>query len=97
MSAQPGESKTEKIIQHRKGTAGTSAFVGSSRVRVSDIAQLYETLRLEFVAARIQEEIPHLSESEIVAALRYWQGHPDEIAQEIERDEEALRSLQSAG
>jgi uncharacterized protein (DUF433 family) len=86
----------DKIIQHRKGTAGTSAYVGNSRVRVSEIAQLYETLEFESVAARIQEAIPHLSEPEIIAALRYWQDHPDEIAREVERDKEALKSLKSA-
>jgi uncharacterized protein (DUF433 family) len=85
-----------KVIQHRKGSGGVSAYVGDSRVRVSDIAQLYETLLAELVVERIREALPHLAEAEITEAIRYWRAHPQEIAEEIERDEVAASSLESA-
>ncbi len=85
-----------KVIQHRKGSGGVSAYVGDSRVRVSDVAQLYETLLADLVVEGIHDAWPHLSDAEITEAIRYWQAHPQEIADEIDRDEEAVRSLKSA-
>jgi uncharacterized protein (DUF433 family) len=85
-------------IEHRKGAAGIAmAYVGRSRVRVSDIARQYEVLLDELMTKNIQESYPHLTEEEIFAAIRYWRDHPDEISEEIERDEEIIRSLKSAG
>lgn len=85
-----------KAIQHRKGSGGVSAYVGDSRVRVSDVARLYETLLTELVIERIHEALPHLTEPEVTEAIRYWHAHPKEIADEIERDENAARTLKSA-
>jgi len=85
-----------KVIQRREGASGPSTYVGDSRVRVADIALMYEALQLELVAERIREAVPHLTEPEIIAAIRYWREHPEEIAQEIERDEDALKDLKSS-
>jgi uncharacterized protein (DUF433 family) len=85
-------------IEHRKGAAGIAmAYVGRSRVRVSDIARQYEVLLDELMTKNIQEGYPHLTDDEILAAIRYWRAHPDEIAEEIERDQQALSSLKPAG
>ena len=85
-----------KTIEVRESRSGRSAYVGQTRVRVSDIARMYETLQMEFITERIREAIPHLTEDEIVAALQYWKSHRQEIDSEIERDEEVLDSLKSA-
>ena len=85
-----------RLIEHRVTATGKSAYVGATRVRVSDIARMSESLQTELMVDRIREAIPSLSEAEIVAALRYWDTHRGEITQEIQRDEDALSSLDSA-
>ena len=87
---------SEEAIEHRRGAVGKSAYLGKTRVRVSDVARLYETVLMESVTGRILEAIPHLTEEQVLAALRYWKAHPEEIEAEIKRDEAALTSLQQA-
>jgi uncharacterized protein (DUF433 family) len=84
------------LIEHREGARGKTAYIGETRVRVSDIARIYETLQLEFITERILEAIPHLTEEQVVAALRYWQANREEINRELVRDEEVADSLRSS-
>ncbi len=73
----------------RKNEGSHPYIIEGTRVRVNDIARLYELCLQELVIERIGKALPHLSEEQIEAAVRFWREHPDEIAQEI-RDEEAI-------
>jgi uncharacterized protein (DUF433 family) len=87
-----------KHIEHRTGAAGIPmAYIGRSRVRVSVLAAMYQSLLDEIVTERFQEAFPHLTAEEITAAMQYWRDNPEEIAREIEADEQIIRSLPSAG
>ena len=86
----------KKMIERRSTTSGESAFVGRSRVRVSHIARLYDMVRDELVAERIQQGLPQLTVEQIMAALEYWREHPEEIETEIAEDEAALARIPSA-
>jgi len=86
---------TRTLIEIREGTGGKSAFVGKTRVRVSDIARLYNLWRAELVAERIQKSLPHLTAAQIHAAIEYWRTHPKEIESEIEEEEALLSSIPS--
>jgi uncharacterized protein (DUF433 family) len=82
-------------IEHRQGPGGTSAYLGSSRVRVSDIARRYDSTFDNVVAERIQQSLPHLTLPEIHAAIDYWRAHPDEIDSEIAEERASLESIPS--
>src|SRR6266699_3716422 len=73
-------------IEIRKTTTSQSAFVGRSRIRVSDIAQRYELIQQQSIAELIQDTLPSLSVEQINAALEYWRTHEKEIQAEIEAD-----------
>ena len=73
------------------------AYIGRSRVRVSVLAAMYQSLLDEIVAERFQEAFPHLTAEEIAAGMQYWRENPEEIAREIEADKEIIKSLPSAG
>ena len=86
---------TQQIIERRLGAGGESAYVGGTRVRVSDVARLYKIMHEEVVAERIKESIPHLTTRQIRAALDYWHNHPQEIESEISEEEELLSKISS--
>lgn len=78
-------------IEHRKGAAGElTAYVGQSRIRVADVANMYEAALQEFVVGRMRLAWPELSMRELSAAVRYWREHESEIQGVIARDEVAL-------
>jgi uncharacterized protein (DUF433 family) len=80
-------------IQKRQAASGDTAYVGDSRVRVSEIARRYTMALDEIAAERIHEALPHLTKKQIRAALEYWRKNPQEIAQEIADEEEILKRL----
>ena len=87
-----------EYIEHRTGAAGfPHAYVGKSRVRVANIAAMYQSMLDELVVERLLEAYPQLTGEQIAAAIQYWREHPDEIEEDLRRDEEALNSLKSAG
>jgi uncharacterized protein (DUF433 family) len=89
---------SSKNIEHRIGAAGIPmAYIGKSRVRVSVIAAMYQSLLDEIVADRFHEAFPHLTTEEIAAAMQYWRENPDEIANEIEADKQIIQSLPTGG
>jgi uncharacterized protein (DUF433 family) len=57
------------LIEHKAGPGGKTPVIKGTRVRVSDIARLYEILQDEVVVERIQRSLPHLTPSQIHAAL----------------------------
>lgn len=83
------------FIEHRSGAGGRSAYVGQTRVRVSDVARLYKIMHEEVIAERIQKSIPHLTTTEIHAALEYWRENTQEIEDEITEEEELLSKISS--
>jgi len=86
--------RKQKFIEHVAGAAGNiRPVVKGTRTRVSAIAQLHEQLQHETPAERIQYALPHLSIEEIEAALEYWRMHPEEIAEDIARDEAAFAAF----
>jgi uncharacterized protein (DUF433 family) len=70
----------KKLIDIRKRTSGgMAAYVGKSRVRVSDIAAKYELALQELAVKRIHQAYPHLTIEEIEAAILYWRENSKEI------------------
>jgi uncharacterized protein (DUF433 family) len=89
-------SKKQKLIEHRAGASGyTRPVIKGTRTRVSAIAQLYEQLERESPAQRIQRALPYLEIDQIEEAIEYWRSHPEEIAEDIERDNAAYEELKS--
>jgi uncharacterized protein (DUF433 family) len=80
-------------IEIRQGAGGKSAYVGKSRIRVADIAQMYELMREEVVVERIQRSLPSLTTDQIHAALDYWRTHKEEIDSLIAEEEAILEKL----
>lgn len=88
----------KSMIEVRKSGAGfDTAYVGKSRVRVSDIARMYALAQDELIVERIHEWVPTLSKEQIHAALEYWREHPAEVQAVIDRDSEALEKIPYAG
>jgi uncharacterized protein (DUF433 family) len=82
-------------IEIREGAGGKSAYVGASRVRVSDIARMYQVALDELVVERIQKGLPHLTVRQVVVAIKYWRAHKKEIEDEIAEEEAIFNSLPS--
>ena len=76
-------------IEIRMGAAGPNAYVGKSRIRVIDIARMYELFHEDAIVGYIVRSLPSLTESQVHDAIKYWRAHHDEIARLIE-DEDAL-------
>jgi len=83
-------------IEIREGAGGKSAFVGKSRIRVADIAQMYPIMLDELIVERMQRAYPSLTTDQIYAALGYWRAHEEEIDSLI-AEEEAILEKHSTG
>lgn len=78
----------EAIIEQRTNRSGqTRSFLAATRVRVLDIYALAELQGQ--TADQIVEALPHLSLTQVHAALAYCFAHRDEIVRQF-REEEQL-------
>lgn len=82
-------------IEIRKGAGGESAYIGRSRVRVSDVARMYPLMLDELIIERMSRSLPSLTEEQLAEALAYWRAHPEMIQAEIDEEEKILASLPS--
>jgi len=81
----------ENHIEKRKRTSGSeAAYVGASRIRVSDVVLAYELALDELVLKRVHQTYPTLTLDEVEAAIRYWRANREEILREIVEDAEAF-------
>ncbi len=71
------------------------AYIDGTRVRVQDIVALAEIQGR--TADQIVTAVPHLSLSQVHAALSYYFDHRAEIQQEMREDEELARQLKILG
>lgn len=46
------------------------------------------------IVEEIRTHLPHLSPAQVQAALAYWYGHEDELAQELREEEAASREAE---
>jgi uncharacterized protein (DUF433 family) len=80
-------------IEVRKGAGGKSAYVGATRVRVSDIARLYVMALEEIIIERMRQSLPDLTPAQIEAAIDYWRANKAEINAEIQQEDELIASI----
>ena len=86
--------KKKAGIEIRQGGSGQElAYVGRSRIRVSDIAVSYRIALDELVVNRIHESLPTLTKEQIYAGIEYWRKHPAEIEKVVREDGEALEQI----
>jgi uncharacterized protein (DUF433 family) len=89
-------SRKQQLIEHTAGASGVAMpRIKGSRIRVSDIAFHYMQMESETPAERIQRVYPNLSIEQIEAAIEYWQSHPQEIAEEMAAERDALNDLKT--
>jgi uncharacterized protein (DUF433 family) len=88
----PAEEETPEI-EIREGAGGKSAYVGKSRIRVADVAQMYPIILDELIVQRMQRAYPSLTADQIQAALDYWRTHKDEIDSLIAEEQAILEKL----
>ena len=81
------------LIETRRSTAGRTAYVGATRVRVVDVVNLYRLH--DEVMAEVCDALPHLTLPQISAALRYWQEHEAEIEEVIGREHALYKAAAS--
>jgi len=90
--------KKKAEIEIRQGGSGRElAYVGRSRVRVSDIAESYRIALDELVVDRINKSLPTLTKEQIYAGIEYWREHPAEIEKVISEDWQAIDKLPIGG
>jgi uncharacterized protein (DUF433 family) len=91
---------TSKGIEHKPsaygGRAEGKAMIAGTRVRVSDIARLYEIKLDEMMIQYISEALPHLTREQIREALDYWRANRAEIDREIELEEALMSQIPAA-
>jgi uncharacterized protein (DUF433 family) len=83
-------------VEKRMGAGGESTFVKGTRVRVHDIARLFQIVQEELVVERMLEALPHLTREQIDDALSYWLSHADEIAEEMREEEQVMSKIPPA-
>jgi uncharacterized protein (DUF433 family) len=86
----------DKKIELRKSAGGKTAYVGASRIRVSDVVRLYHVTQEELILDRMQRSLPMLSTDQLEAALAYWRSHKSEIEREILEEERLTEDLPPA-
>jgi uncharacterized protein (DUF433 family) len=94
--AKMGSRTNIEHISIRRGAGGESAYVEGTRTRVSDIARLYKMMREEVIIERMIRSMPHLTPSQIAAALEYWRANADEIDDEIAEEDLLVEKLATA-
>lgn len=69
------------------------AFIEGTRVRVQDIASLAEVQGLS--PDQVVRALPHLSLSQVHAALSYYFDHREAIVEEMRQDQEFARQFRA--
>ncbi len=78
------------IIVKTAGTLSGRARINGTRIGVSDIWLAYLRALDEVAIPRILKDFSHLKEEQVRAALDYARKHPEEIEQELEKEEEEM-------
>jgi uncharacterized protein (DUF433 family) len=82
----------EGFIAHQPGVQGGEAVLAGTRTPVRSVVSMYFDV-LDEDAHRVAEELPHLSEAQIEAALAYYGAHRTEIDDARRRHEEAFDDI----
>ena len=80
-------------VEIRKSGGGETAYVGRSRVRVSDVVRMYDIALRELVIERLCEGWPHLKPEQISGALKWAEQHKDMVGAEIEEEERLFNKI----
>jgi uncharacterized protein (DUF433 family) len=73
-------------ITRTEGVCGGRACIAGHRIRVMDIAILYEQMGMS--ADEIVSEFPTITLSDVHVALAYYFEHVDEIQEEMRQEDE---------
>ncbi|MGH9801098.1 MAG: DUF433 domain-containing protein [Blastocatellia bacterium] len=84
------EQLTERVTKTH-GVCGGKACVAGTRVRVMDVVVWHE--RMGWSADEIVSEIPHITLSDVYAALTYYFDHREEIEEDIRLNDEIAGKL----
>jgi len=76
---------TERIVK-TPGTCGGKARIAGHRIRVLDVVHWSEHAGL--TPREIVEYYPSITVEDVEAALAYYHAHPEEIREEVRREEE---------
>jgi uncharacterized protein (DUF433 family) len=84
----------DEHIAHYPGVQGGAAVIGGTRTPVSTIVAMYPAYGSD--VPNIVEALPHLTETDVRAALAYYEEHRTEIDADIERHARILDALVAA-
>lgn len=82
----------EDFVAHHPGVQGGEAVLAGTRTPVRSVVSMYYDV-LDKDVHRVAEELAHLSEAQIKAALAYYGAHRAEIDDARRRHEEAFDIL----
>lgn len=80
-----------KHIEKTPGVCGGRARIAGHRIRVMDVAVLYEKRGLS--PEEIAAQFPGITLADVFAALAYYLDHRGEIEEEFRKEEEAVKEL----
>jgi len=81
----------EQHIAHYDGVQGGAAVVTGTRTPVRSVVAAYDMAAGN--VAEVLGGLPHLSETQVRAALAYYQQHPAEIEADVKRHHRALEEF----
>ncbi|HEV7215199.1 MAG TPA: DUF433 domain-containing protein [Chloroflexota bacterium] len=81
----------EQYIAHYDGVQGGAAVITGTRTPVRSIVAAYHISAGD--GGDILSGLPHLSETQVQAALAYYQQHQAEIDADVERHQRALEEF----
>ena len=100
--------KTSAVIVHDPTMRDGDATIVRTRITVTDIIgycwvhdpsltadDICDAARIKPLIKEVRIALPHVSKAQVEAALKYWQDHPDEIAQLLHEEEAAAAYLEA--
>jgi uncharacterized protein (DUF433 family) len=84
---------TGEFIVKTPGTCGGEPRIAGTRIKVKHIFTWIE--RMGNTPAKIVAEFPHLTISQVQAAVEYYRSHRDEILRDIQNEEKLVAELKA--
>lgn len=75
---------------------GGAPIIAGTGIRVVDIVRYRDLYKDDDPVARTIEALPHISEAQINAALKFYKGHRDEIDRYMEAEDRLADELRSS-
>lgn len=80
------------IIVRTEGIVGGRPRIDGTRISVAHIVAYYQVLLDDMIIQQLLNAFPHLTETQVWAALEYYRDHREEIDEVLRENREVYRA-----